>query len=156
MIPRPLRLPSLALVLLTAPSLGGGGPENLLIIADPTDEFSIYAANYYRNARNVPPQNVLFIEPGATDYTAFVDINLSALSGSIATRALDDHIDYILVMPSIDVYRVSAPGLVSDPCPGAISNFSITKHLPNVSKIRKSLKTKELFTFSFNSNSLML
>ena len=126
MIPRPLRLPSLALVLLTAPSLGGGGPENLLIIADPTDEFSIYAANYYRNARNVPPQNVLFIEPGATDYTAFVDINLSALSGSIATRALDDHIDYILVMPSIDVYRVSAPGLVSDPCPGAISNFSIS------------------------------
>lgn len=119
-------MPAMALTpAMLTPVYAGGGPENLLIIADPTDEFSIYAANYYRDARNIPPQNVLFIEPGATDYAEFVNINLSALTGSITTRGLDDHIDFILVMPSIDVYRVSAPGLVSDPCPGAISNFSI-------------------------------
>eukprot|EP00913_Durusdinium_trenchii_P006207 g5819.t1 len=102
----------------------GGGPENLLIIADPTRPISLHAANYYRNARNVPPQNVLYMDPDAQNYAAFTAANLPALLGSLDQRDIADHIDYILVMPG-GQYRVGAVGYVSDPC-SSITWFSIS------------------------------
>ncbi len=113
-----------ALTLTLSPALAGGGPENLLIIADPTDPLALWAANYYRDARDVPPENVLYIEHGAVDYAEFVSVNLEGLFGTLTGRNIDDHIDFILVMAS-DTYRVSASGLITDPCPGGITQFSI-------------------------------
>jgi len=104
-------------------ALGGGGPENVLIIADPTDPVSMHAANYYRDARGVPSANILYMDPDAQNYVQFVSTNLTALTGELSQRVLDDHIDYILVMPG-GQYRVSAVGFISDPCSG-ISWFSI-------------------------------
>ncbi len=113
-----------AVALALTQALAGGGPENVLIIADPTRPTSLHAANYYRQARNVPPQNVLYMDPDAQNYAAFTAANLPALLGSLDQRAIADHIDYILVMPG-GQYRVGAVGYVSDPC-SSVTWFSIS------------------------------
>ena len=113
----------LALTLAAAPALAGGGPENLIMVVDPSNPTALHAANYYRDARNVPTFNTLPIEPGADNYTNFAAVNIPALLGTIDQRNIDDHTDFVLVMPG-GQYRIDAPGLVSDSC-SPISRFSI-------------------------------
>ena len=102
----------------------GGSPENVLLIIDPSNNDSLYVGNYYKNARDIPDSNVLFIAPGATNYPSFVSYNLAALAGSLANRDIADHIDYVVLTPGSPFY-VSAPGLVSDAC-YPVSRFSIS------------------------------
>ncbi len=111
--------------LLAASSVrGGGSPEHTLLLADPTRPDAMYVANYYRAARDVPDENVLYIDPGAANYPTFVDQNLDMLFGTLAQRGLSDHIDVLLLMPS-DSFYIPAPGLVSDNC-SPVTRFSIS------------------------------
>lgn len=106
----------------------GGGPENLLIIIDPANAESKYIGNYYKNARNVPDSNVIYMDPGASSYAAFAADNLDALFGMLANRGISDHIDYILIPPGGNFFVPSA-GLVGDiGCTGAgtINRISIS------------------------------
>ena len=105
-------------------ALAGGSGENIIIIADPLNAESMYAANYYKAARNLPDANILCFSPGATNYQSFVQFNLAALRSLIEERGLADQADYILLMPGSPFY-VSAPGLVSDGC-SAVNRFSIS------------------------------
>ena len=114
----------LAALAASAAVFAGGSPENTLLIIDPASTDSLYVGNYYRDARDIPDQNVVFMAPGAADYPAFVNYNLPALFGTLANRAIGDHIDYIVVTPGSPFY-VSAPGLVSDTC-SAVTRFSIS------------------------------
>lgn len=103
---------------------GGGSGENIIIIADPLNAESMYVANYYKLARNVPDANMLYFYPGADDYQSFVDFNLSALRALIAQRGIEDQADYILLMPGSPFY-ISASGYVSDGC-SSVNRFSIS------------------------------
>lgn len=105
------------------PALAGGGPENVLIVIDPSSRESMYLGNYYRAARNIPEANVLYMDPDATDFPAFLAAQHKGLLGQLRQRGLEDHIDYVVVTPGNSFY-VSAPGLVSDGC-SPVTRFSI-------------------------------
>ncbi|MEW6253685.1 MAG: hypothetical protein AB1716_23820, partial [Planctomycetota bacterium] len=93
----------------------GGSPENVLLIIDPSNRDSLYVGNYYKAARRIPDRNVLYIEPLAANYAAFVSTNLDALFGALANQSIDDHIDYIVTTPGSPFY-IAASGYVTDPC----------------------------------------
>ncbi len=97
------------------PALGGGGPENALIVIDPDSAESLYVGNYYRQARGIPSRNVLYMDPSSADYQAYVEFQNNALLGTLTTRAIGDHVDYIVIPPG-SPYRISAPGLITDAC----------------------------------------
>jgi hypothetical protein len=114
-----------ALLLAAAPAARAGGtPENVLLIIDPSNSNSLYVGNYYKNARDIPDRNVLFMATGATNYPTFASYNLVSLSGTLANQGIADHIDYVVVTPGSPFY-VYAPGLVTDSC-FAVSRFSIS------------------------------
>ena len=112
------------IVALAGRAVAGGTGENVIIIADPLNAESMYAANYYKLARHVPDANIFYFSPGATDYQAFVNFNLQTLDSLIARRKLEGQADYIVLMPGSPFY-VSAPNLVSDNCV-AVHRFSIS------------------------------
>jgi hypothetical protein len=112
--------------LATSSARAGGSPENILLLVNPASSNSMYLANYYKNARNIPDSNVLYINPFATNYSAFsgANGNIDAVFGKLRTSRIDTHIDYILVTDPASFY-VSAPGLVSDSC-SPVTRFSIS------------------------------
>ncbi|MBK7406561.1 MAG: TIGR03790 family protein [Phycisphaerales bacterium] len=105
-------------------AIAGGSGENVIIIADPLNPESMYAANYYKAARHLPDANILCFSPGATSYQSFVQFNLAALQALIEQRGLADQADYILLMPGSPFY-INAPGLVNDGC-SPVNRFSIS------------------------------
>jgi uncharacterized protein (TIGR03790 family) len=102
----------------------GGSGENIILIVDPLNAESMYAANYYRLARHVPDANIFYFSPGAANYQSFVDFNLAALRALVAQRGVADQADYILLMPGAPFY-ISAGGYVSDSC-SPVNRFSIS------------------------------
>src|SRR4051812_13178961 len=79
--------------LFAATSFAGGTPENSVLVIDPTDAQSMYVGNYYKNARNIPDANVLYMRSAASDYATFVSTNQAAFNGSITQRGISDHAD---------------------------------------------------------------
>lgn len=119
------RLSALVLsgLLLALPAMAGGSPENMLLILDPANPDSLYIGNYYKNARNVPASNILYMSPDAASFQSFVAYNQVALLGTLTNNRVDDHIDYVVVMPGANFY-VNASSLVSDFC-SPVNRFSI-------------------------------
>ena len=116
---------ALAAVLVAAPiAWGGGTPEDALLLIDPTRPDAMYVGNYYLHARDIPPVNVLYMDPMAADYWEFVDGNLDGVFGTLANTGIREQIDYVVVTPASG-YRVYAPGLVSDGC-APINNFALS------------------------------
>lgn len=115
---------ALTVVFALAPfARAGGTPENAILIIDPTDATSMYVGNYYRNARNIPDTNVLYLRSASASYASFVATNQSAFIDTIAQRGLTDHADYAVLAP-LDTFFVPASGLVSDGC-SPVNRFSI-------------------------------
>lgn len=81
------------------PAVAGGTPENAVLIIDPSDAVSMYVGNYYKNARNIPDTNVLYMNSSASSYSTFTTSNQSAFFGSILTRGITDHTDYVVIAP---------------------------------------------------------
>ena len=102
----------------------GGGAENAVVIIDPSVPESLYVGHYYARARNIPPQNILYMPAGASDFKQFVGFQRDALLGMLSNRGIDDHIDFSVVVPGTN-YFVSARGLVKDGC-SAVTRFSAT------------------------------
>lgn len=126
---RPVRALALSciagLAMFHAPAVrAGGSPENMLLIINPANAQSMYLGNYYKNARNVPDSNVLYINPFASNYTEFAALNgnQDAVLGKIRSSRLDRQIDYILICDGSQ-FRISAPGLVNDGC-SPVANIS--------------------------------
>ncbi|MFT7670682.1 MAG: hypothetical protein ACI8X5_003393 [Planctomycetota bacterium] len=105
----------LMLGMFAQPTLAGGSGENAVLIVDPASADSLWAANHYRQARDIPSENVLFMNPGAANFAEFVAVNQAALLGELEARGIADHIDYVIVMPGANFY-VPASGLITDPC----------------------------------------
>ncbi len=98
------------------PALGSGSGENALLVIDPTNAASMYVGNYYKNARNIPDSNVLYLTAsGASDYQQWVGSIQQAFLATLDQRAIADHIDYVVLAPSNQFY-VPAAGLVNDTC----------------------------------------
>ncbi len=105
------------------PAFAGGSSENVVLIVDPSSSDSLWAANHYASARQIPACNVLYMDPGAVDFVSFEAQNIPALLGSLEGRGIGDHVDCIVVMPGTH-YSLPAPGLVSDGCV-PVSRFGI-------------------------------
>ncbi|MCH7702879.1 MAG: hypothetical protein IID37_14440 [Planctomycetes bacterium] len=106
------------------PVWAGGGPENVLLLIDPLSADSMYVGNYYKQARNIPDRNVLYLPaaPDGTNYAEFSETNLPVLLGMLNQRHVADHIDYVVIPPGGD-YRLSASGFIFDFC-SPVNNFS--------------------------------
>jgi len=113
------------LVVLASAVRAGGSPEESMLLIDPSRADSMYIANYYMHARDIPGVNALYMDPTAVDYWTFVDENLPGLFGDIANKGIRDHIDYITVAPA-DSFYIDAPGLVACSCPVVVTRFSIS------------------------------
>lgn len=111
-------------VVFAAPLRAGGTPENAFLIVDPTNAQSLYVANYYKDARDIPDANVLYLAPTPATYAAFAASTLPAFVGTLASRELEDHIDYVVIPPG-GPFFLSASGLVNDSC-FPVNRFSTT------------------------------
>jgi hypothetical protein len=118
--------PTLAstLVAAIAPIALAEGPENAVIIVDPTSLESMYVANHYKAARAIPDSNVIYMAPGAADLAAFAGANVDGLQGALLNRHLHNHADVIVITPGSPFY-VDAPGLITDGC-SPIKRLSIS------------------------------
>lgn len=119
-----LALAAAAMTGLAAPALAGGSPENALIIVNPGSAESMYLGNYYKNARNIPDRNVLYMDPAAASYVAFsaANGNLDGLFGYLKNAGIDTRIDYVIVAGT-GTFFIPAPGYVTDGC-SPVSRFS--------------------------------
>lgn len=113
---RVVRCATCLLASLAAPAAyAGGTPEEAFLVIDPSRTDSMYIANYYIDARNVPSVNALYMNPMAADYFEFAEDNVDALLGTLANVGVRDHSDYIIIPPASG-YRIPAAGLISDSC----------------------------------------
>lgn len=101
-------------MLLTTIVRAGGGPENLLLIIDPSNAESLYLGNYYKNARNVPDSNVFYMNPYANDYATFASQNLAAFFGELDNRGITGHIDYVLIPPGGSFFITAPVNTIND------------------------------------------
>jgi uncharacterized protein (TIGR03790 family) len=97
--------------------------ERALLIVDPSNPESLYVANYYAEKRGIPPQNMIFMRPGTSDYSTFVATNMQGFVGELANTGMADQVDFVVVPPS-DNYYISAPGLIGDQC-SAVTRFTV-------------------------------
>ncbi|MBL9032469.1 MAG: hypothetical protein JNM80_12290 [Phycisphaerae bacterium] len=118
------RVGAVTLLSLAGVARAGGGPENVLVLINPASADSMHLGNYYKNARNIPDSNVLYIVPTPQSYTAFAADNgaLDALFGQLRNVKLEDHIDFIVVADP-GSFALAASGLVSDGC-SPVTRFS--------------------------------
>lgn len=93
----------------------GGSSENVLLLVDPTRPDALQVANHYVAVRNLPAQNVLYMDPSATSFAGVAAYQHPALLGKLTSDASRDHIDYIVLPPAASFY-VDAAGLIEDPC----------------------------------------
>ncbi|MBL8760939.1 MAG: hypothetical protein JNL50_06500 [Phycisphaerae bacterium] len=119
-----LRLSLAAAATATASALAGGGAENLLIIIDPSNSDSMYVGNHYAMKRGVPASNILYLDPEAANYAEFVNGNQPGFLGTLAGRAISDHIDFVLVTPGQNFF-VNASGYCTDGC-FPVNRFSMS------------------------------
>src|SRR5260221_337586 len=85
----------LAATLLSSLALAGGTPENAILIVDPSNPESLYVANYYRAARNLPAVNIIYMSPTPASNTQFVGSTLDGFLGSLQNLRLVDPADYV-------------------------------------------------------------
>jgi hypothetical protein len=104
--------------------LAGGTPENAILVVDPTNPESLYVANYYRQKRDLPDVNVVYMSPTPATYAQFAGATLDAFLGALENLGIGDHVDYV-ILPSGGTFYTSAPGLVTDGC-YSVSRFSAT------------------------------
>jgi uncharacterized protein (TIGR03790 family) len=91
----------------------GGSGLNTVIIVNQNSSNSVQLGNYYRELRQVPPQNVLRINWSGGNVqwtqTEFTNSLLNPFLAMLSSRQLTNQIDYIVL--SMDIpYRVTAPG----------------------------------------------
>lgn len=108
-------LATLAASAASAPPWAGGSSEHAVLIVDPGKAESMYVANYYKAARDLPDANFVWMAPGAANYQQFAAVNVPGFLGALADRGIEDHVDFVVIPPGGSFY-VSAPGLISDGC----------------------------------------
>ena len=110
-------IPSMFRIL--APTLLLAGPlcaqERAVLVVDPGDAQSLYVANHYAAARDLPASHVVYLDPDATDYATFAAENLVGFAGDLANRGIEAQVDFVVVPPGGNFF-LDASGLISDAC----------------------------------------
>ena len=115
---------ALALASFFIPSALAQDGDRALLIVDPDNKESMYVANYYQNAYDIPASHVLYMEPGSGGtYAQLAALQLPSFLASLKNKGIDEQIDYVILPPG-DHYKVSASGLVADNCV-AVRNFAL-------------------------------
>jgi hypothetical protein len=109
-----------------APALAGGGPENVLVIADPSSSESMYVTNYYKKARGIPDSNILYFDPDNANYAEFAGVPLEGFLGNLKQRVIDERIDFVVVTPGSSFF-VNAANYVNDNC-FPVNRFAISSN----------------------------
>lgn len=107
----------------TTPLSAGGTPENALLIIDPSNPQSMYIGNYYKQARDIPDVNVLYINPTNSSFVVWSLNHIDMLFGSLANKGIEDHIDYVIINPGAPFF-ISAASLVNDSC-SPVTRFAL-------------------------------
>lgn len=124
--------PALAAALL-CPAAPAGGPENAILVVDPSRPESLYVANYYRASRNIPAGNIVYLNPNAADFGVFANVHAKALFGELDNRRLDDHADFVIAVAPAGFF-INATGTVTDNC-FEVSRFSVSGAFANAFNI---------------------
>ena len=99
------RLPPLPALFLAAslaapPALAGGGPENVLLVVNPTEPDSLAVANAFATLRDLPPINVLMLPwtggSESTTVSRFRAEILAPILRAADARRLSGQIDYVV------------------------------------------------------------
>ena len=106
-----------------------GGPENAILLVDPSRPESLYVANYYRAARNIPPGNFIYLNPNAADFAVFANVHAKAVFGELDKRRLDDHADFMIAASPASFF-INETDTVSDGC-FAVTRFSVSGAFTN-------------------------
>lgn len=104
------------------PAHAGGGPQNVLVVVDPTDPDALRVANHYIAARGIPPANVLYLSPTASNYAAFAHFQIPAVLDTLKQRGLEESIDYVVTAGQ--AFHVPAERLVNSLGCTPVSRFS--------------------------------
>lgn len=113
-----------AMSLASATVQAGGGPENVILVIDPANLNSQYVGHYYRTARDIPEESILYMPPRAASFADQDDFQLAALRGTLNNLKFYDHAGYV-VIPPCGYYYVPASGLVSDGC-SPVTRFALS------------------------------
>lgn len=85
---------------MVASSFAGGGPENVMLVANRRSASSLAIANHYQRLRHIPDSNVFYLDwDGNLDETSidtFRDRILTPILAAIDKRKLSSQIDYIV------------------------------------------------------------
>lgn len=142
------------LLLLVTKSLGGGGPENILLVVNSLSRDSMTIANYYCQVRQIPDVNVLHLEWSGSRDT--VDVNtfrerfLRPIFAAIDKRHLDDQIDYIVYSSGFPYAVNFSSDVKSKGAPQAGNHASLTGLTYFNVPVRSRLAT---YTFRLNDKS---
>ncbi len=83
-----------------APVVGGGGPENLVLVVNANSASSLAVANHYIHLRDIPRHNVIYLDsvPDREQIRvdAFVRTILQPVLTEMDQRKLGSHVDYIV------------------------------------------------------------
>ena len=120
--PLPLLIAAFALSSVGSAQISAHG-DRALVLVDPSDAESMYVANEYIAARDIPRDQVLYMRPGATDYLEFTTVNGPGFLGTMLNRGLLDRVDFVVVAPTADFF-VSASGYVTDTC-SPVNRFAV-------------------------------
>jgi hypothetical protein len=112
-----------------SPAALAGGPENAILVVDPSRPESLYVANYYRASRNIPVGNTIYLNPNAADFGVFANVHAKALFGELDNRRLDDHADFVIAVAPANFF-INATGTVTDGC-FPVSRFSVSAAFTN-------------------------
>lgn len=81
-------------------ALGGGGPENVLLVVNPQSAASLSIANHYRQLRRVPADNMLYVpwdpDLGTTDVATFRKQILAPVLKTVQSLSATRQIDCVI------------------------------------------------------------
>lgn len=106
----------LATIAAATPALAGGGPHNVLIVANSSSDDSLAVANAYRHARDIPQRNLCLIELDTTLFRNDMSVNWDVYLNNIhkpiadflARHPAPDELHFIVLMPDLPL-RVAVP-----------------------------------------------
>ncbi|MEN8150994.1 MAG: TIGR03790 family protein, partial [Planctomycetota bacterium] len=96
----------LGLLLLATVALAGGGPQNVLVVANGNDADSVRIAEYYVKARGIPPGNLLRLRTKVgltTDFETYRSQIQGPIQTYLAKTGLAAHVDYIVLTKGLPI-----------------------------------------------------
>lgn len=109
-----MRRTSILGLLLAAPALPQDA-ERAFLVVDPDDAESRYVANHYIATRGIPDRNLLYMDPAASSYVEWTDVQAPGFRGTLRNAGVEETVDFVVIPPG-ERFFMPAGGLVDDLC----------------------------------------